>query len=107
MTQLIYCHAVALIVVEKSAARQLSTTIYSLRTCVENMVSQNFEKAEKRSISRMQHGPNSGSPNSESGMADGRWRVPHDDWPVRGERWVAAMKVKAATVLAHHLGPLT
>src|SRR5271157_715034 len=85
MTQLIYCHAVALIVVEKSAARQLSTTIYSLRTCVENMVSQNFEKAEKRSISRMQHGPNSGSPNSESGMADGRWRVPHDDRPQRGE----------------------
>src|SRR5271157_4725439 len=25
-------------------------------------------------------GPNSESPNSESGMADGRWRVPHDDW---------------------------
>jgi len=51
MTQLIYCQAVALIVVEKSAERQIATTIYSLRTCVENMVSQIFKKAEKRSIS--------------------------------------------------------
>ena len=51
MTQLLYCNAVALIVVEKSAERQIATTIYSLRTCVENMVSQIFKKAEKRSIS--------------------------------------------------------
>ena len=59
-----------------SAERQLATTIYSLRTCVENLVSQILEKAENvafRSMSRMQSGPNSGSPNSESGMADGRW----------------------------------
>src|SRR5271157_4953164 len=51
MTQLIYCHVVALVVVEKSAARQIATTIYSLRICVENMVSQIFKKAQKRSIS--------------------------------------------------------
>ena len=51
MTQLLFCHAVTLIVVEKSAERQLATTIYSLRTCVENMVSQIFKKAQKRSIS--------------------------------------------------------
>ena len=51
MTQLLYCQAVALIVVEKSAERQIATTIYSLRTCVENMVSQIFKKAQKRSIS--------------------------------------------------------
>jgi hypothetical protein len=50
MAQLLYCHAVAVIVVEKSAARQKATIIYSLRTCVENMVSQIFKKAEKRSI---------------------------------------------------------
>jgi hypothetical protein len=50
IAQLLYCHAVASIVVEKSAARQITTTIYSLRTCVENMVSQIFKKAEKRSI---------------------------------------------------------
>ena len=50
MAQLLYCQAVALIVVEKSAARQIATTIYSLRTYVENMVSQIFRKAEKRSI---------------------------------------------------------
>ena len=51
MTQLLYCRVVALIAVEKSAARQIATTIYSLRTCVENMVSQILEKPEKRSIS--------------------------------------------------------
>ena len=51
MTQLLYCHVVALIVVEKSDERQIATTIYSLRTCVENMVSQIFKKAQKRSIS--------------------------------------------------------
>ena len=51
MTELLYCQAVALIVVEKSAERQIATTIYSLRTCVENMVSQIFKKAQKRSIS--------------------------------------------------------
>jgi hypothetical protein len=51
MTQLLYCQAVALIVVEKSAERQIATIIYSLRTCVENMVSQIFKKAQKRSIS--------------------------------------------------------
>ena len=52
MTQLLYCQAVALIVVEKSDERQIATTIYSLRTCVENMVSQIFKKAQKRSISQ-------------------------------------------------------
>ncbi len=51
MTQLLYCHAVTLIVVEKSAARQLATTIYSLGTCVKNLVSQIFKKAEKPGIS--------------------------------------------------------
>ena len=50
MAQLLYCHAVAIIVVEKSAARQIATIIYSLRTCVENMVSQIFKKAEERNI---------------------------------------------------------
>ena len=50
MAQLLYCYAVALIVVEKRAARQIATTIYSLRTCVEIMVSQIFKKAEKRGI---------------------------------------------------------
>jgi len=39
-----------LIVVEKSAERQVATTIYSLRICVENLVSQIIKKAEKRSI---------------------------------------------------------
>jgi hypothetical protein len=34
-----------------SDERQIDTTIYSSRTCVENLVSQNFEKAQKRSIS--------------------------------------------------------
>ena len=51
MTQLLYCNAVALIVVEKSTERQLATTIYSSRTCVENLGSQIFKKAQKRSIS--------------------------------------------------------
>ncbi len=51
MTQLLYCQAFVLIVVEKSADRQIATTIYSLRTCVENMVSQIFKKAQKCSIS--------------------------------------------------------
>jgi len=51
MTQLLCCNAVAFIVVQKSAERQIATTIYSLRTCVEIMVSQIFKKAEKRSIS--------------------------------------------------------
>ncbi len=73
MTQLIYCQAVALIVVEKSAERQIATTIYSLRTCVENLVSQIFKKAEKRSISRMQSGRNSGS------LQEGRSKP----WPCR------------------------
>jgi hypothetical protein len=51
MMQLLYCQMVALIVVEKSAERQMATTIYLLRTCVENMVSQIFKQAGKRSIS--------------------------------------------------------
>jgi hypothetical protein len=51
MTQLLCSHAVALIIVEKSAESQIATTIYQLRTCIEIMVSQNFGKAEKRSIS--------------------------------------------------------
>jgi len=51
VTQLLYCNAVTLIVVEKSAERQMATTIYFLRTCVENMVSQIFKQAGKRSIS--------------------------------------------------------
>jgi hypothetical protein len=33
----------------------------------------------------MPSGPNSGSPNSESGMADGRWRVVGEQWPVASE----------------------
>ncbi len=36
---------------QMSAERQLATTIYSSITCVENLVSQIFEKAEKPSIS--------------------------------------------------------
>ena len=51
VTQLLYCNAVTLIVVEKSAERQMATTIYFLRTCVENMVSQIFKQAGKRSVS--------------------------------------------------------
>src|SRR5208337_546496 len=51
MTQLLFCHTVTLIVVEKSAERQVATTIYSLRICVENMVSQILDRPEKRSIS--------------------------------------------------------
>src|SRR5271157_3932885 len=51
MTQLLCCHIVALIVVEKSAERQIATTVYSLRTCVENMVFQILARPEKRSIS--------------------------------------------------------
>jgi hypothetical protein len=51
MTQLFYCQSVVLIVVETSAARQLATTIYSLRTCIENLGFQNFKKAQKRSFS--------------------------------------------------------
>ncbi len=51
MTQLLYCNAVALIVGEESTERQLATTIYSSRTCVENLASQIFKKAQKRSIS--------------------------------------------------------
>ena len=51
MAQPLYYHDVALIIVEKSAERQIATTIYSLRSCVENMVSQIFKKAQKRSIS--------------------------------------------------------
>ena len=39
MTQLLCCHVVAFIVVQKSAERQIATTTYSLRTCVENMTS--------------------------------------------------------------------
>ena len=39
--------------------------------------SQGRKNVAFRSMSRMQSGPNSGLPNSESGMADGRWRVPH------------------------------
>jgi hypothetical protein len=49
-TQLLYYQVVGLIVVEKSTERQIATTIYSLRTCVENMVTQIFKKAEKCSI---------------------------------------------------------
>src|SRR5271157_2002143 len=33
----------------------------------------------------MPSGPNSGSPNSESAMADGRWRVVGEQWPVASE----------------------
>ena len=51
MTQLLYHQVVGLIIIEKSAERQLATTIYSLGTCVEIPLSQNFEKAQKRSIS--------------------------------------------------------
>src|SRR5271157_2041188 len=37
----------------------------------------------------MQSGPNSGSPNSESGMADGRWRVASGEWRVNTDRPVS------------------
>jgi len=39
MAKLLYYHDVALIVVEKSTESQIATTIYSLKTCVENLVS--------------------------------------------------------------------
>ena len=88
MTQLLYCHVVALIVVQKIAERQIATTIYLLRTCVENMVSQIFKKGEKRSISRMQSGPHSGS------LQEGRskhWpcRKPtqRQAWPAGDQAW--------------------
>jgi hypothetical protein len=51
MTQLLYYQVVGQIIVEKSAERQSATTIYSLGACVEIPVSQNFEKAQRRSIS--------------------------------------------------------
>ena len=51
MTQLLYCQVVELTIVEESAERQLAATIYSLGTCVEILVSQDFEKVQKRSIS--------------------------------------------------------
>jgi len=51
MAQPIYYHDIALIILEKSAESQIATTIYSLRTCVENLVSQIFKKTQKRSIS--------------------------------------------------------
>jgi hypothetical protein len=51
MAQPLYYHDVALIIVEKSAESQIATTIYSLRTCVEHLVSQISKKPEKRSIS--------------------------------------------------------
>ena len=85
MTQLLYCHAVALIVVEKSAERQIATTIYSLRTCVEDMVSQIFKKAQNvafRSISRMQSGLKSRSlPEGRSKPWPGRKPTQRPAWP--------------------------
>ena len=82
MTQVLYCHAVALIVVEKSAERQIATTIYSLRTCVENMVSQIFKKALKCSISRMQSGRKSRSlPEGRSQPWPGRKPTQRPAWP--------------------------
>jgi len=76
MAQLLYCHAVALIVVEKSAERQIATTIYSLRTCVEIMVFQIFKKAEKRSISsHVTHAKRTPFRISELGVGYGGWQV--------------------------------
>ncbi len=42
------------------------------------------ENVANCSISRMQSGPHSGSPNLESGMADGGWRVASGRWRVAG-----------------------
>jgi len=76
MTQLLYCHAVALIVVEKSAERQIATTIYSLRTCVETMVSQILARPEKRSISQhVMHAQRTQFRVSELGVRYGGWQV--------------------------------
>src|SRR5271157_1066410 len=54
-------------------------SLYPSLTCVENDGSLEFRETPEnvafRSISRMQIGPDSGSPNSESGIADGEWRV--------------------------------
>jgi len=88
MTQLLYCQMVALIVVEKSAERQIATTIYSLRTCVENKVSQIFQKAEKRSISRMQSGRHSGSlQEGRSKPWPGRKPTQRPAWPAGDQAW--------------------
>src|SRR5271166_1213359 len=73
MAQPLYCHVVALIVVQKSAERQIATIIYKSRTCVEKLVSQNLENLAFRSISRMQSGANSGS------LLEGRSK----HWPCR------------------------
>ena len=40
-----------------------------------------------RRVSCMQNGPSSGSPNSESRMADGRWRVVSGEWRVASGEW--------------------
>jgi len=64
MAQLLYCHVVALIVFKRSAERQIATTIYLLRTCVETWfpkISKKPKQVAFRSISRMQGGTNSGS----------------------------------------------
>src|SRR5208282_3790444 len=53
----------------------------------------------------MPSGPNSGSPNSESGMADGKWRVPHDDWPVRGELGTALTVTRKRPLLDEAASP--
>ncbi len=51
MAQPLCYHDVALIIVEKSAESKIAATIYLLRTCVEDLVSQISKKPEKRSIS--------------------------------------------------------
>jgi hypothetical protein len=76
MTQLLCCHAVALIVVEKSTERQLATTIYSSRTCVESLGSQIFKKAQKRSIPwYIMHAKRTRCRVAERGAGYGRWQV--------------------------------
>jgi len=51
-------------------------SIYSLRTCVENMVSQIFKKAEKRSISwHITHATWTQFRVAELGVGYGGWQV--------------------------------
>src|SRR5271157_6031324 len=47
MTQLLYCHVVALIVVEKSAERQIATTIYIIKNLRRKHGFPNSRKAGK------------------------------------------------------------
>ncbi|MGA2704946.1 MAG: hypothetical protein ABSH35_28125, partial [Isosphaeraceae bacterium] len=48
-------------------------------------ISKNPENVVFGSMSRLPSCLNSGAPTPELAMADGSWRVPHDDSPMRGE----------------------